>query len=113
MAKQSPLQIVKEKFGSKEKLVDQLVGTLERNEGESDEDFRARLLSVSNKKLLRLHKTQAAVTELGGKDSMINKIVALKFPGKGDQDYRAKLATLRITRLLDMHTSLARRAKKA
>ena len=51
----TPLQTVKEKFGSKEQLVSQLVSKLEALEGESKDDFKARLLTVSNRKLLRLY----------------------------------------------------------
>jgi hypothetical protein len=51
----TPLQTVKEKFGSKEQLVSQLVSKLEAQEGESKDEFKARLLTVSNRKLLRLH----------------------------------------------------------
>ncbi len=109
MAKQSPLQIVKEKFGSKEKLVEALVNTLEKNDGESAEDFQARLLSVSNKKLLRLHATQERVSsEFGNKETLVDKIVALKFD-KPNADYKAKLMKYRVTRLLDLHTSFARK----
>jgi hypothetical protein len=107
MSKQSPLQQVKDKFGDKEKLVEALVGTLERLDGEGDDDFRARLLSVSNKKLLRLHRAQARVTELGGKEGLVEKIAGFK---NGDADYKRKLMGQRITRLLDLHDGLARRA---
>ena len=50
----TPLQTVKEKFGSKEQLVSQLVAKLQPLEGESKDEFKARLLTVSNRKLLRL-----------------------------------------------------------
>ena len=52
----TPLQTVKEKFGSKEQLVSQLVSKLQPLEGESKDEMKARLLTVSNRKLLRLHQ---------------------------------------------------------
>ncbi|MFH1017317.1 MAG: hypothetical protein V1798_03935 [Pseudomonadota bacterium] len=51
---QSPMQTVTAKFGSKEKLVDQLSGSLERGEGESKDSLKKRLLASSNSKLLAL-----------------------------------------------------------
>ena len=50
----TPLQTVKEQFGSKEQLVSQLVSKLKPTEGESKDEFKTRLMKVSNRKLLRL-----------------------------------------------------------
>ena len=52
----TPLQTVKEKFGSKEQLVSQLVSKLQPLEGESKDEMKVRLITVSNRKLLRLNK---------------------------------------------------------
>ena len=53
MTTKTPLLQVKEQHGGKEKLVDKLLGLLERGE-ESKDEFRLRLLGASNAKLLRL-----------------------------------------------------------
>ena len=50
----TPLQTVKEKYGSKEKLVSQLITHLKPVEGESKDEFQKRLMTVSNRKLLKL-----------------------------------------------------------
>ena len=50
----TPLQTVKEKYGSKEKLVSQLITHLKPMEGESKDEFQKRLMTVSNRKLLKL-----------------------------------------------------------
>ena len=52
----TPLQSVKEQYGSKEKLVSQLISKLTPFDGESKEEFRTRLMFVSNRKLLKLAK---------------------------------------------------------
>ena len=54
----TPLQTVKEKFGSKEKLVSQLITHLKANDGESKDEFKKRLMTVSNRKLLKLMDRQ-------------------------------------------------------
>ncbi len=111
----TPLQRVKKQFGSKEALVDQLVDQLERKDGENGDDFRMRLLSVSNKKLLRLHAINSRVVEeFRGKEGLVDRIVALKFThGKGDADYKTKLMSYQITRLLDVHDSLQKRTARS
>ena len=58
MSKPSPLQRVKSEYGSKENLVDQLVSKLERFDDEGADEFKVRLMRVSNKKLLRLMSVQ-------------------------------------------------------
>lgn len=111
MAKLSPLQIVKRDFGSKEKLVDKLAGSIiERIEGEGDDDFRQRLLSISNKKLLRLNAVSTRVSsDFGGKEGLVDAIVGMKFT-KPNADYKTKLMTFKITRLVDLHDSLKKNA---
>ncbi len=105
--KKSPLQIIKQKHDTKTALVDALVAKLERAEGESDEDFKARLLRVSNKKLLRLDATftrfKAAFAD---KDALVNAVIEAKSPRqKNDATYRAKLGTWPVTKLMDAYES--------
>ena len=52
----TPLHTVKEKFGSKAKLVEQLVGLVQRQTDESDAELTERLMRVSNRKLITLHQ---------------------------------------------------------
>jgi len=107
MSKLSPLQTIKRDFNSKKDLVDKLVGAVERFEDEDDAAFRSRLMSVSNKKLLRLHATsQRVASEFGTKEKLVDAIVTLKF-SKSNDDFKTKLMGYRIGRLLDLHSSLA------
>ena len=53
MGKKAPLAQVNDQFGGKEKLVDKLMGMLDRGE-ESKDELRTRLLAAANSKLLRL-----------------------------------------------------------
>ncbi|MBI3074573.1 MAG: hypothetical protein HYY84_20865 [Deltaproteobacteria bacterium] len=108
MAKKTPVQIVRERFGSKEKLVGELVGTLERPEGESDEDFKARLLRVTNAQLLRLHAVETRVREqFGSKEKLADAVYAQRRKGKADKDFRARLSGLRNAQLLDKFLAAA------
>ena len=53
--KKTPLQEVKERFGSKEALVKGVASMIERPAGETEADSISRLTSVPNSKLLHLH----------------------------------------------------------
>jgi len=105
----SPLKTVAEKFGSKDKLVDKLSDLLERGE-ESKDELKARLLSASNAKLLRLHRIANELKEgFGGSreklvDAILGKVNRVK-----DADYKSKLLALTPGRLLDMYRSLTRK----
>lgn len=94
MAKQSPLQIVKDKFGSKKELATKLAGTLEPAEGESKDELVERLSLVSNAKLLHLHALSEKVTAHGGREGLVSKLAAAE--GKSnDKDYVAMLTSKR------------------
>lgn len=112
--KKSPLQQVKDQFGSKEALVNKLVPMLERYEDESDSEFAARLSTISNGKLLRLLSAEERVQkEFGTKSELIDKIIGFKLGERKDEGFRNKLSGYANTRLLDLHDSLARKAKRA
>ncbi len=114
MGKKTPVQLVKERYGSKEELAKLLYKRLESPfADESADDFQRRIRTTSNKKLLRLMATHETVEkEFGGKSGLIDAIMALHQPqGKPDLVYRAKLETYRLTRLLDLQRSLAKRAR--
>jgi hypothetical protein len=108
MAKKTPVQIVRERFGSKEKLVGELVGILERPDGQSDEDFKARLLRVTNSQLLRLHAVETRVREqFGSKEKLADAVYGQRRTGKADKDFRTRLGGLRKAQLLDKFLAAA------
>ena len=109
----SPLQKVNQQFGSKEKLVSKLVGALSADDGESKDQFKARLLSASNRKLLRLQARAEALKAAGGLDKLAAAVTELQTGGKADANLLAKNKTLSVGRLLDLQQSLTRRARRA
>ena len=112
MSKQTPLQIIKQQHTSKAGLVDHLAGKLERPEGESAEDFKARLLRVSNQKLIRLEATfKRYEGAFSSKAALVDAVIAAKSPRQAkDADYKAKLTTWPITKLMDMYESARRKS---
>lgn len=103
MAKITPMQAVKQRFGSKEKLVSQLVSSLQPFEGESADEFKERLLTVSNRKLLRLADRAEALKAAGGFDKLVASVTELE---GGNQDRLAKNKQKSIGALLDRQSSL-------
>ncbi len=111
--KKTPLAEVKERFETKEKLVE-AVEHLATDELWIDRYNEIKgLMSVSNQKLLRLH---AILTEVkgsfGSRAKLIDAILELDRCAK-DQGLRAKYATLPTPRLLDLHRAATRRSKHA
>lgn len=110
--KKSPLQLVNAAHGSKDKLVDKLMGMVDRGE-EDKEEFKARLLSMANSKLLRLHDAHEDLKKrFSDKEQLISAIMTLAGKAK-DKDWGDKLATHTPVRLLAMHAEWEKRAKKA
>jgi len=112
MSKTTPFQDVKKLYGSKQALVDKVAGLLSPDEGESKEDFTARLRTVANAKLLHLVAVGEQAAELGGREGLVDKIADLRSHAK-DGDFKAKLAKFSLPKLLDTYNSLSRRARKA
>jgi len=112
MAKETPLQAVKRLYGSKEKLIEQLVDVARESEEEST-DVVTRLGSVSNKKLLRLAAaSKRATDQYGGRDQLVASLS--KSLGKDkDKDYQDRLRGISTPRLLDMARAADRRAKSS
>ncbi len=110
MSNKSPLALVNEKFGGKDKLVDKLVGLLESDT--SKEELRERLLTVSNTKLVRLHDVANAVREAGGREKLLAGAASALKRDK-DKDYVAKLGTLTTKRLFDVTKTAEKRSKAA
>ena len=102
----TPLHTVKEKFGSKEQLVGQLVGLVQKAEGETESELSARLMRVSNRKLLVLHERESLLKEkFGNRDKLISTLVEKEL-GRSDADLQAKLAQQSTGRLLSMARGL-------
>lgn len=106
----SPLQVVNEQHGGKEKLVDKLVGLVEKGE-EGAEEIKARLRAVSNTKLLKLLEVAETVKQKYGSKEKLTQAVAEALGRAKDADYVKKLAAYSPARLLDMAKSLAAKAR--
>jgi hypothetical protein len=109
MAAKTPLALVKEKFGEKEKLVE----ALEKLTGEALWVSRTNkdkgLAHVSNAKLLRLHATFTAVKEkFGTREKLIDAILEVEKRTK-DAGLRQKLLEWPVPRLFDAYKSATKR----
>jgi|SoiMethySBSTD1v2_1073268.scaffolds.fasta_scaffold436059_2 hypothetical protein len=111
--KKSPVAVVRERFQSKEKLVEavQKLATadlwLDRVSGSKG------LAKVSNQKLLRLHEVlNDAKQRFGSRDKLISAILELKKRTK-DAGYTAKIKNYPLPQLLDLHQSVERQGKRA
>jgi hypothetical protein len=112
MMKKSPVQLVREQFGSKAELASKLVPILFRPEGETEGEFLARLTTASNKQLLRLWAAEERVkSEFGSRAKLVDEIVGYKFPHKGNATYKTKLESLTSTRLLSLRDGFAKGAR--
>ena len=104
----TPLALVKERFGSKDKLVE-AVQKLATKDLWLDRVSEAKsLANVSNAKLLRLHAAlEDAKKRFGSRDKLIGAIAELEKRAK-DDGYKARLLTYPVPRLLDLHDSLSK-----
>lgn len=106
----SPLHTVKTEFGSKEALVEKLTPLLDRDADESEEEFKDRLLRVSNRKLLRLwSREQDLRSRFGSRESLVDQIVEMT---GGDADNRRKLLEKSTGQLLSLHWGHTRAARR-
>lgn len=115
--KPTPLQIVKDKFGSRAELANKLSGMVDKVHGDtSNAQVKSRLMGLSNPKLLRLYAVEQAVRErFGSKDNLVDAIVeARKSAGHtADETFRTKISGYSKARLLDMtRQKLGSRAEK-
>lgn len=115
--KKNPLTTVRDRFETKEALVDELIGTglLRRVEDESDAELKSRLLKSPNTKLLRLHgQTGEVSSRFGDRAGLLDALCKLKFQGRKVEDaWREKASGWSNGRLLDLHGSLAKKASNA
>ena len=112
-AMKTPLQLVNEEHGGKEKLVDKILGNLEPDGDEDKADLRTRLLAASNKKLLRLVRNAQALKEKYGSKEKIVATVAAALGRAKDSDFVKRLESMTQGRLLDMARALGRRGGAA
>lgn len=101
--KKSPLALVNENHGSKEKLVEALVslpdGVLDRPEDKGA--WKEQLQKAANSKLLKLFETGSAVAKrFGNKEKLVDTLLDFQRRGK-DADFRAKLLVLPVGKLYD------------
>lgn len=112
MSKQSPLQKINATFGSKKDLATKLAAVLEPREGETKDELAARLLHVSNGKLIHLQELADKVQKHGGKAQLIDAIATAEKKTK-DADYRKSLESRSLGWLVDRAEAHARRQKAA
>ncbi len=109
MAK-SPSQIVKDKFGDKQKLVDAVKQFVNDDLWVGRENKDKGLARVSNAKLLRLLETFTAVqAKWGTRGKLIDAVVEASGRTK-DQGYRASIQNWPVPRLFDAYKSLTKKA---
>lgn len=123
----NPLSTVKDKFGGRAKLVEQLVGMVDKQRGDdTNEKVKSRLMGLSNQKLLRLYRVEQAVRErFGDREKLVAHLIDTRKKAgyTVDDALRAKLAGFSKARLLDLSrqklparqekTSTKKAAKKA
>jgi len=117
MARKSPLAIVKEKFGDKDKLVEAVKAFMNDDlwvkRTAEDRGKDRGIEYVSNAKLLRLHATFSEVKEkFGTRAKLIDSILDLEKRSK-DAGYRKRLEAHPVPRLYDAYKSAKRAADRA
>lgn len=102
----TPHQTVKKNFESRAKLVEQLVGMVDKQHGDATpEQVKSRLMGLPNKKLVRLYQVEQKVREkFGTREKMVAHIVdARKKAGlTADATFQKVLDGYTKARLLDM-----------
>ena len=113
MAHKTPVQVVKDQFGDKAKLIE----AVQKFTG--DDLWVARtnkdkgLAHVSNTKLLRLHRIFSEVQkQFGTRAKLIDAILEIEKRSK-DDGYKSALGKHPVPRLFDLYRSHAKRAKNA
>jgi hypothetical protein len=111
--KKSPLSVTKERFQSKDKLVE-AVQKLATEDLWLDRVSSAKgLARISNAKLARLHDILSEVKrDFGTRAKLIDAILALEKRVK-DTGYKTRLEKFPLPRLLDEHRSASRRQKRS
>jgi hypothetical protein len=109
MAK-SPLSLVKEKFGDKQKLVAAVEAFTTDDLWVNRTNKEKGLAHVSNAKLVRLYDTFTTVKEkFGTRAKLIEAILEVEKRVK-DEGYRKRLSEFPVPRLWDLYKSTSRRS---
>ncbi len=110
--KKSPLEEVKERFGSKEDLVKELKGMFDQGKLFEDRLNPDKGLRVSNGKLLKLHKVATEVKDrFTTRDALVNDLTKVLGREK-DQGLKDRFERWGLPRLLDYYESVAKRQAK-
>jgi hypothetical protein len=111
--KKSPVAVVKERFSSKDKLVEAVQKLATADLWIDRVSAGKGLAKVSNQKLVKLHDVLTdAQKRFGSRDKLINAILELKKRSK-DAAYAAGLKKAPLPQLLDLHASVERAGKRA
>jgi hypothetical protein len=109
MSIKSPLAVVKERFGDKEKLVAAVEKLANEDLWVSRTNKEKGLAHVSNAKLVRLHETFTAVKEkFGTREKLIEAILEVEKRAK-DEGYKQHLSAFPVPRLWDLYKSTSKR----
>lgn len=112
MAK-TPLTLVKERFGDKQKLVSAVEKLATKDLWLDRVNADRGLGMISNAKLLRLHAAlEDAQKRFGTRGKLVSAIQELEKRAK-DDGYKTRLEKYPLPRLIDLHDSIAKRLKKA
>jgi hypothetical protein len=101
----SPLKKVKEDFGNKDKLVDEILALIKRPSDLTKDQFKKKLRAQSNKKLMTLLAREKTVKErYGSREKLIDAITkdAKGEKKSGDKEYKKQLASKTTGQLLDL-----------
>jgi hypothetical protein len=111
--KKSPVAVVKERFQSKEKLVEAVQKLASADLWLDRVNAEKGLAKVSNQKLIKLHDVLTdAKQRFGSRDKLISAILELKKRTK-DAGYGASLKNAPLPQLIDLHASAERASKRA
>ena len=110
MAVKSPIQLVKEQFGDKAKLVEAVEAFTKDDLWVSRTNEDKGLSHVSNAKLLRLHRIFSDVQKrFGTRAKLIDAILELTKRVK-DEGYKSALGKFPVPRLYDLYRSNAKKS---
>jgi hypothetical protein len=117
MAAKSPLALVKEKFGDKDKLVEAVKAFINDDlwvkRTAADRGKERGIEYVSNAKLLRLHATFSEVKEkFGTRAKLVDALLDLEKRAK-DAGYKKRLEEYPVPRLLDLYKAAKRASDRA
>jgi hypothetical protein len=111
--KKTPLEEVKERFGSKENLVKELKGIFDKGKLFQDRLNADKGLRVSNAKLLKLHKVATEVQErFTTREKLVDDLVKVLGREK-DQDLKKRFENWGLPRLWDYYQSVSQGQTKA